>query len=84
MRTVDIEGNQLTWRGSVDSDVIRADGFNYVTAAGTMRIAGGTIADHRVWLDMADSITALYVQQLDPAYRRAPAAPKPDTKHSLD
>jgi len=36
---------------------------------------GDAIVDYRVWLDNADTLTALYVQQLEPVYWRAPAAP---------
>jgi ketosteroid isomerase-like protein len=84
MRYADVEGNQLIWSGDLVSDAVRAAGFDYVTAMGSMRVDGDEIVDYRVWPDITDPVTGLYIQRLEPAYQRAPAAPEPDTKHALD
>jgi hypothetical protein len=84
LRSVDISGDRLIWSGYQDSDAIRAAGFEHLTTMGTLRIDGDVIVDYRVWLDTTDPLTTLYVDQSEPTYWRAPAAPEPDTKHALD
>jgi len=81
LRSVDISGDNLIWSGDQDSDAIRAKGFDRLTTFGTMVVDGDVIAEYRVWFDPTDPLTALYLEQWEPAYQRAP---EPDTKHALD
>ncbi len=84
VRSSEIAGNKLIWSGELESDAIRAAGLDYLTTMGTILTGDDVIVDYRVWPDLTDPLTALYVQQLAPAYQRVLAAPEPDTRHSLD
>ena len=84
LRTADVSGDRLVWSGDLDSDTIRAAGFDHVATLGTLRTDGDVIVDYRLWFDTSDPMTALFVQDSEPTYQRAPAAPEPDTKHALD
>lgn len=84
IHSAQVEGNHLTWSGELTSGDVRASGFDHLAAMGSMLADGDAIVDYRVWLDNADTLTALYVQELESVYRRAPGAPEPDTKHALE